>query len=253
VCDYGRLLSAELLAVAPLGGINLHGSLLPRHRGAAPVQWTILSGDAEAGVSVFHMTPALDAGHVLAVRTTPVGPRETSPELEARLADLGGDAVLEAIDVLASAAAGVLTGVGTPQDAAAATRAPRLAKADGVIDWTWPAVRIERLRRALEPWPRAATFFDRGDGRRQRLVIEDCRVAEPPGDSAAAVSAGGGEAGRVLAATGDRLLVACGPETAGGPPTALELLRLVPEGRRSMSAAEFLRGSPIHAGSRLGG
>lgn len=245
VCDYGRLLSAALLAAAPLGGINLHGSLLPRHRGAAPVQWTILSGDAEAGVSVFHMTPALDAGHVLAVRATPVGPRETAAELERRLAELGGDAVLEAIAVLEkAAAAGAVAGVGTPQDAATATRAPRLAKNDGVIDWTWPAVKIERLRRALEPWPRAATFFDRGDGQRQRLVIEDCRVA----DGAAA-----GKAGTVLVASGGRLVVACGPETAGGPATALEIDRLVPEGRRSMSAAEFLRGSPLHAGSRLSG
>jgi methionyl-tRNA formyltransferase len=179
VCDYGRLLSAELLTAAPLGGINLHGSLLPRHRGAAPVQWTILSGDEQAGVSVFHMTPALDAGNVLAVRSTPVRPRETAAELERQLAELGGDAVLEAIDVLdAAAAAGTLAGVGTPQDPATATRAPRLAKTDGVIDWSWPAARIERLRRALEPWPRAATFFDRGDGQRQRLVIEDCRVAD---------------------------------------------------------------------------
>jgi len=274
VCDYGRLLSAELLTAAPLGGINLHGSLLPRHRGAAPVQWTILSGDEQAGVSVFHMTPALDAGNVLAVRSTPVRPRETAAELERQLAELGGDAVLEAIDVLdAAAAAGTLAGVGTPQDPATATRAPRLAKTDGVIDWSWPAARIERLRRALEPWPRAATFFDRGDGQRQRLVIEDCRVADvapagfPGGGSpaaavpacggspAAAVPACGGSpaaAGTVLVATGDRLVVACGPETAGGPATALEIARLVPEGRRSMSAAEFLRGSPLHAGSRLG-
>jgi methionyl-tRNA formyltransferase len=251
VCDYGRLLSAELLAAARLGGINLHGSLLPRHRGAAPVQWTILDGDEQAGVSVFHMTPALDAGRVLAVRATPVGLRETAADLERRLADLGGEAVLEAIGVLeAAAAAGTLAGVGSPQDAAAATRAPRLAKTDGVIDWTWPARRIERLRRALEPWPRAATFFDRGGGRFQRLVIEDCRVAD--GAVVAAACGGRPAAGTVLIAAGDRLVVACGPETGGGPPTALEISRLVPEGRRSMSAAEFLRGSSLHAGSRLG-
>ena len=242
VCDYGQILSAELLGVAPLGGINLHGSLLPRHRGAAPVQWTILEGDAVAGVSVFHMTPALDAGRVLSTRSTPVGPRETAAELEPRLARLGVEAVGDAIEILAAAArAGTLAGVGTPQDAAGVTRAPRLAKADGMVDWTQPAIAIERRRRALEPWPRLATFFTRGDGQRSRLVIEECVVESP---------AAAGETdlapGTVIEAAGERLVVACG----GG--TALAILRLVPEGRRSMSAAEFLRGSPLVAGSRLG-
>lgn len=248
VCDYGQILSAGLLAVAPLGGINLHGSLLPRHRGAAPVQWTILEGDAVAGVSVFHMTPALDAGRVLATRSTPVAPRETAAELEPRLARLGVEAVVEAIEILATgflatgflatgARAGTLASVGTPQDAAGVTRAPRLTKADGLIEWTQPAVAIERRRRALEPWPRLATFFTRGDGQRSRLVIEECVVVQ--GDAATAP-------GTVIEATGDRLVVACG----GG--TAVAIQRLVPEGRRSMSAAEFLRGSPVVAGSRLG-
>jgi methionyl-tRNA formyltransferase len=238
VCDYGQILSADLLGVAPLGGINLHGSLLPRHRGAAPVQWTILEGDAVAGVSVFHMTPALDAGRVLATRSTPVEPRETAAELEPRLARLGVEAVVEAVEILATAAhAGTLASVGTPQDAAGVTRAPRLAKADGVVDWTQPAAAIERRRRALEPWPRLATFFTRGDGQRSRLVIEECVVV--PGDA-------GIVSGTVLAAAGDRLEVACG----GG--TALAIQRLVPEGRRSMSTAEFLRGSALVTGCRLG-
>jgi methionyl-tRNA formyltransferase len=247
VCDYGQILSAGLLAVAPLGGINLHGSLLPRHRGAAPVQWTILEGDAVAGVSVFHMTPALDAGRLLAMRSTPVAPGETAAELEPRLARLGVEAVVEAIEILATvilatgARAGTLASVGTPQDAAGVTRAPRLAKADGVVDWTQPAAVIERRRRALEPWPRLATFFTRGDGQRSRLVIEECGE-----NNTAAPGATDLAAGTVIEAAGDRLVVACG----GG--TALEIKRLVPEGRRSMSAAEFLRGSPLHAGSRLG-
>jgi methionyl-tRNA formyltransferase len=247
VCDYGQILSAGLLAVAPLGGINLHGSLLPRHRGAAPVQWTILEGDAVAGVSVFHMTPALDAGRLLAMRSTPVAPRETAAELEPRLARLGVEAVVEAIEILATvilatgARAGTLASVGTPQDAAGVTRAPRLAKADGVVDWTQPAAAIERRRRALEPWPRLATFFTRGDGQRSRLVIEECAENHTTAPDAPDVAPG-----TVIEAAGDRFVVACG----GG--TALEILRLVPEGRRSMSAAEFLRGSPLHAGSRLG-
>ncbi|MFM9059569.1 MAG: methionyl-tRNA formyltransferase, partial [Planctomycetaceae bacterium] len=222
--------------------INLHGSLLPRHRGAAPVQWTILEGDPLAGVSVIHMTPALDAGNVIVTRALPVGPRETAAELEARLAELGSGAVLEALERLqaATVAGQPVTTVGTPQDRGKATRAPRLAKGDGIVDWSWPAARIERLRRALEPWPRATTFFTRGDGARQRLVLADVAVVIGPTPGREAPP------GTVTSTAGDRLVVACG---AG---TALEILRLVPEGRREMSAAEFLRGSPLAPGARLG-
>jgi methionyl-tRNA formyltransferase len=239
VCDYGQILAPAALALARLGGINLHGSLLPRHRGAAPVQWTILEGDPLAGVSVIHMTPALDAGNVIVTRATPVGPHETAAELEGRLAELGAGAVLEAIDRLAAAVAagGAGATVGIPQDPGLATRAPRLQKADGIVDWSWPAERIERLRRALEPWPRATTFWTRADGPRQRIVLAD--VAVVPVDAAAAP-------GTVSAIADGRLVVACGADTA------LEILRLVPEGRREMSAAEFLRGSPLAAGVRLG-
>ncbi|NBW86590.1 MAG: methionyl-tRNA formyltransferase, partial [Planctomycetia bacterium] len=98
VCDYGQILCGELLGVPPLGGINLHGSLLPRHRGAAPVQWAIREGDALSGVSVIHMTPALDAGNVIVSRSTPVSERETAAELEQRLADLGAGAVRDAVE-----------------------------------------------------------------------------------------------------------------------------------------------------------
>jgi methionyl-tRNA formyltransferase len=237
VCDYGQILSRELLAVPPLGGVNLHGSLLPRHRGAAPVQWAILAGDAATGVSVIHMTPGLDAGNVITAAATPIGSHETAADVEQRLAELGRGPVVEAIAVLQDAVAASRP-VGVPQDAAAATRAPRITKADGIVDWTHDAGRIERMRRALEPWPRATTFFERGDGVRQRLVLENVAVAASP--------AAGAAAGTVLVAGGDRFVVACG----GG--TAVEILRLVPEGRRSMSAAEFLRGSPLREGSRLG-
>ena len=236
VCDYGQILSRDLLAVPPLGGINLHGSLLPRHRGAAPVQWAILAGDVETGVSVIHMTPGLDAGNVITAAATPIASHETAAELERRLAELGRDPVLEAVAVLQEAVAAGRP-VGVPQDPAAATRAPRITKADGIVDWTHDAARIERMRRALEPWPRATTFFERGDGVRPRLVLEDVAVVAAPAADAAA--------GTVLVAGGGRLVVACGDGTA------LEILRLVPEGRRSMSAAEFLRGSPLREAARL--
>lgn len=240
VCDYGQILSADLLAVPPLGAINLHGSLLPRHRGAAPVQWALLAGDAETGVSVIRMTPALDAGNVIIARPTAIGPRETAPELEARLALLGADAVTEAVErIAATTATGRPVGdLGVPQDPAVATRAPRLTKADGIVNWSFPAHRIERMRRALEPWPRTTTTFTRADGRSQRLVLEDVTIALP--------TAGGADPGTVLATGDGRITVACGEGTA------LEIHRLVPEGSRSMAVADFLRGSPLRPGLRLG-
>jgi methionyl-tRNA formyltransferase len=245
VCDYGQILSAEVLGIAAYGGINLHGSLLPRHRGAAPVQWAILEGDPTTGVSVIHMTPALDAGAVIVALSTPIGARETAAELERRLAALGADAVLEAVDRLQAArqVAGFTPGqsLGTPQDAAHATRAPRFTKADGIIDWSQTASRIGRMRRALEPWPRTATTFPR-DGSPRRLVVEECDVLDveslPDGASK--------PPGTVLTADDRGIVVACG----GG--TALAIRRVVPEGKRSMSAAEFLRGNGIHTGSVLG-
>jgi methionyl-tRNA formyltransferase len=249
VCDYGQILSREVLAIPPLGGINLHGSLLPRHRGAAPVQWAMLEGDALTGVSVISITAALDAGNVITARETPIGPRETAPELERRLAEIGAPAVLDAIERLqAAVAAGHSAAeVGIPQDSAKATRAPRLSKSDGIVDWSHTAIRIERMRRALEPWPRAVTFFTRSDGVKQRLVIANAEVAlqeeflmpEP-----APV------AGTVLAVEqspdAGRIVVACG----GG--TALAITHLVPEGKRQMTAGDFLRGSPLRPGALLG-
>ena len=241
VCDYGQILSRDLLGVPPLGGINLHGSLLPRHRGAAPVQWAIREGDAMSGVSVIHMTPALDAGNVIVARSTPVGPRETAAELEPRLAELGAGAVIDAVERMqaAVAATGTVAGIGMPQDAAKATRAPRLSKQDGLVDWSLPASALERLRRALEPWPRLTTFFARGDGQRQRLVLDDVEVATHP-EAATAVP------GTVLDTSSGRIVVA----TGGG--TALAITRVVPEGRRAMPAADYLRGSPLLPGAVLG-
>jgi methionyl-tRNA formyltransferase len=241
VCDYGQILSAALLAVPRLGGINLHGSLLPRHRGAAPIQWAILEGDAVTGVSVIHMTPALDAGNVLAARPLPIGPHDTAADLEPRLAAIGATAVVEAIERLAAAAeAGASPAqIGVPQDATRATRAPRLTKQDGTVDWARPAAWIERQRRALEPWPRATTFFTRGDGTTQRLVLGAAEVVASPPVALAMP-------GDVLDTAGGRLVVACGQGTA------LAITQVVPEGRRSMSAADFLRGSPLLPGMRLG-
>jgi len=243
VCDYGQILAPAALAVAPIGGINLHGSLLPRHRGAAPVQWAILAGDDVTGASVIHMTPALDAGNVIAARETPIGAAETASQLEHRLAALGVDAVLEAIDTLVAAGPGGTPGM--PQDPARVTRAPRLAKADGIVDWSLPAARIERMRRALDPWPRTATFLHAGADRPPlRVVLEDVAVVD---DAAAGADAGSAPVpGTILSADDAGLVVACGENTR------LVVRRLVPEGKRSMSAAEFLRGHALFAAARFG-
>jgi methionyl-tRNA formyltransferase len=249
VCDYGQILSAEVLTIPPLGGINLHGSLLPRHRGAAPVQWAILEGDVITGVSVIGMTAALDAGRVITARETPIGERETAGELEARLAEIGGPAVLDAIDRLqaAMAAGHAASDVGIPQDASRATRAAKLTKADGIVNWSKPAVHLERMRRALDPWPRAATFYERGDGVRQRLVLAATDVALPeeflmpepaPAPGTVLAAEQGPDTGRIVVACGDG--------------SALAVTMLVPEGKRPMIAGDFLRGSPLRPGAVLG-
>jgi len=240
VCDYGQILAPKTLGVAPLGGINLHGSLLPRHRGAAPVQWAILEGDSVGGVSVIHMTPALDAGAVIVAKSVSIGTAETAPELEARLAELGVGATLEAIDCLTTSLRGGGQ-VGIPQEAHLVTRAPRLTKADGVVAWTLPSERLERMRRALEPWPRLTTFLP-GAGPQPplRIVLADVAVA------ASGPTSPGVAPGTVLAADDSGIVVACGEGTA------LVIRQLVPEGRRSMTAADFLRGHRLVPGMRLG-
>jgi methionyl-tRNA formyltransferase len=237
VCDYGQILSPAALASARKGGINLHGSLLPRHRGAAPVQWAILEGDAVTGVSVIRMSPRLDAGAVIISREQPIAADDTAATLEERLAADGGEAVLAAIDAI-QAADGEEPGV--PQNAALVTRAPRLTKADGLLDWRERAERLERRQRGLDPWPRVATFFMAPEGRPQRLVLADVAVggsAPPDAPPGTVVMIDRGEPGGIT--------VACGEGTT------LVIHRLVPEGRRQMTAGEFLRGSSLCEGSRL--
>lgn len=149
VCDYGQILSKEALATASLGGINLHGSLLPRHRGAAPVQWSILAGDPQAGVSVIHMTTKLDAGPVLQQRETPIQPDESADALEARLSQLGIEPTMQAIETLARGD----EQAGIEQAPELTTKAPRLKKSDGQLDFRYPIAWIDRQIRGLQPWP----------------------------------------------------------------------------------------------------
>ena len=172
VCDYGQILSIEALSQARLGGINLHGSLLPRHRGAAPVQWSILAGDQLAGVSLIHMTPKLDAGPVIEQLATPIGSSENAQELEVRLSHLGVEPTLLAIDRLASQTSdGENETVGIAQDPKRTTKAPRLKKTDGVLDFRYPLVWIDRQIRGLQSWPGVFGNLINAQGKSVRMVI----------------------------------------------------------------------------------
>lgn len=172
VCDYGQILSRDALATTKLGGINLHGSLLPRHRGAAPVQWSILAGDSVAGVSIIHMTPALDGGPVLHTLSTPVGETENAGELESRLSQIGVHSTLESVALLATKnSLEECLNIGLHQDKSLATKAPRLAKEDGELNFHYPVRWIDRLIRGLQPWPGSFAHILFPDGKTLRLII----------------------------------------------------------------------------------
>jgi methionyl-tRNA formyltransferase len=236
VCDYGEILKPETLATTRLGGINLHGSLLPKFRGAAPVQWAILSGEIETGNSVIQMTPGLDAGPCLDQQRTPIDPDEDAAQLEARLAQLGAQAVLKVIEELESGQAHAI-----PQDKTLASKAPRLKKEQGAIDWNRPAQQIKNQVRALRPWPRAYTFLHRADAAPLRLNIDQVAITA----SGEPALAGGQLTPGAILNSKDRLLITT---TADAP---LEILTLQPAGKRSMTATDFLRGYRLTAGDRF--
>src|SRR5262249_55714917 len=154
----GEILKPATLATTRLGGVNLHGSLLPKYRGAAPVQRAMLAGDAETGNSVIQMTPGLDAGPCLAQQPTPIDPDEEPCHPGASLAAAGASLVLEVVTQLAAGTAQPIE-----QDKSKASKAPRLSKEEGAIDWSRPAAAIKNQVRALRPWPRAYTFWHRTD------------------------------------------------------------------------------------------
>jgi methionyl-tRNA formyltransferase len=234
VCDYGQILAADTLAIAPSGGVNLHGSLLPKYRGAAPVNWAILRGEQETGITVIHMTPRLDAGPALARRTTRINPQESAAQLEPRLAELGVDAVHEAIRLLEHWDGS--SSLGEPQDQKLATRARRLRKSDGLVDWSRSARQIYDQVRGLKPWPGTFTHLVREHRSPLRLILDHVSVADeqqqesPPGS--------------VVSSAADALRVATGRGT-------LAIHRVQPSGKRIMSADEFLRGHALTAGDRF--
>ncbi len=230
---YGQILSPALLSIPKLGGINLHGSILPAYRGAAPVARAIQNGETETGVTVIRMTPRIDAGGIVSIARTPIGPDETAGELEDRLALLGAPLIAAAIADLATAGAPVAL----PQDRSKVTRAPKLRKDDGIIDWAKPAQAIHNLVRAMQPWPVAQTSWRAGSAPARepvRLIVHKTVIVD-----------GHGSPGQVIEAAGDRLIVA-------GGEGAIALLAIQLPGKKPFTAAEFLRGHRIQPGDQLG-
>ncbi len=224
VFAYGRILTAEVLRAPRLGCVNLHASLLPRYRGAAPINWAIARGEAETGVCLMQMDEGLDTGPVLARRALPIGPDETTPELARRLSELGARLLTDELPRLLG---GELSP--SPQDDAQATFAPILTRAHGLIDWSRPAREVHDLVRAMVPWPGAHTAL-----RGKALKVHATRVVE-----------GAGSPGLVLRADKGGVVVACG---AG----AVELVTAQQEGRKALPGRDLVAGRAIAVGDELG-
>lgn len=230
VVAFGQKIPSEILHLPPLGCVNVHASLLPRYRGAAPIQRAIMAGDRVSGITTMLMDEGWDTGPILLQEETALAPDETGGSLHDRLAQMGARLLVETLQRLQ---AGTLKP--TPQDDRLATRAPKLREEEQLIDWSQPADVIERLVRALHPFPGAVTFHQ---GR--RLIIERAAVAAPP-----LAGSQPGEPGRVVLPGQGRLLV----QTGRG---ILELLQLRPAGKASMAARDYLNGFPVEPGDRMG-
>jgi len=220
VAAFGKILPKAILDLPPKGCINVHGSILPKYRGAAPIQWAVINDDVTAGVTIMQMAEGLDTGDMLLVKTLTVGEHETAGELFDRIAELGAEALSEAVKNLDS-----ITPV--PQNEAEATWAPMLKKTDGEIDWSRDAKAIYAQIRGVTPWPGAYTTF-----KGKRLKVHKARVVNRCGVTASTVS-------------GEGLIVACGSG-------ALELLEVQLEGAKRMSAEDFMRGQRITEGTVFG-
>jgi methionyl-tRNA formyltransferase len=226
VVAYGRILPAEFLRAPHRGCINVHFSLLPHYRGAAPVNWAIVNGEDQTGVTTMFIEEELDSGPILLQRKMPIGASETAPELMSRLAGSGAELLSETLQRLNE-----ITPI--PQRDREATFAPLLTRDDGIIDWSKSADTIECAIRGFQPWPNAHTRY-----RGQRLIIWK---AEP-----VTATDAGGESGEVIATGSNDLLVKCGERTA------LRILELQPEAKRRMTAREFLNGTHLKIGDRFG-
>jgi methionyl-tRNA formyltransferase len=240
VIAYGQKVGPDLLAMPKYGAVNLHASLLPKFRGAAPINWAIISGETETGLTVIAMTSEIDAGDILGQRATPIEPNETAGELGDRLSKLGARLVTEVVRELP------LDEVERRrQNENQATEAPRLTKSDGQIDWAKPALQVHNRIRGTAPWPGAFTTFagppaGAGEGGKPavRVVIEKSAILQSAGSK--------GEAGTILAAGPEGIDVATAPGV-------VRVLELLPAGKRKMTAADFVNGHRVKPGMRFVG
>ena len=224
VAAYGQILKERLFTIAPLGTINIHASLLPAYRGAAPIPWAIVRGEKVTGITTFRIDRGMDTGDILLRRAIEIEPEETAAELESRLANLAASAILETLD-------GVRSGTMTPspQPDEGVSYAPMLKREDGRIDWTRPALEVHNLVRGLNPWPGAWTKL-----REERVKVHRSRRS--------GIRVGTITPGEIALGETGRLLVACGDEF-------LDLLEVQRQGRPSTSGAAFLHG--IHGANRF--
>ena len=223
VAAYGLLLPPAVLALPRLGCINIHASLLPRWRGAAPIHRAIEAGDAETGITIMQMDEGLDTGPMLLRRALPIAADDTTASLHDRLAALGGECIVEALGALAGGGLAA-----TPQPAEGVTYAAKIGRAEADIDWSRPAAEIERAMRAFDPFPGAVSTL--------RDTAVKCWKAQ--------VVAGEGEPGRVLAVDAEGIVVACGRD-------ALRCTVLQRPGSKRLPAGEFLRGFPVSVGEHF--
>jgi methionyl-tRNA formyltransferase len=231
VAAYGQILSKEVLSVPAVGTINVHASLLPKYRGAAPVAYAILSGETRTGVTIIKVTPGLDSGDMILQDALDILADDTTGSLEARLADLGAKLAVEAVRKYQ--AGGPVEG--KKQNPALVTKAPKIKKEFGLIDWSRPAEYIERFVRAMQPWPTAYTFFHRPGKDPMRIAITRCRVGQM-------LRCGQGQlppAGGFHAGYDDCFSVYSGTNVV------VDVFELQPAGKKRMTAVEFLRGNPV--------
>lgn len=230
VVAYGRIIPKWMLDLPPLGNINLHGSLLPKYRGAAPIQWVIANGETETGLTTMRLDEGLDTGDILLQERVPIAPDQTSVELAPILAGVGANLLVK---TLAGLEEGSLRA--TPQDNSRATLAPILKREDGRVDWQRSAAQIQNRWRGFQPWPGAFTLF-----RGKKLTLHGLRVAD------AAVRRLENAAPGTLMQDGRDLYAACGEGTW------LQVLEVQLEGKRRLPADAFLRGAVLASGERLG-
>ena len=226
VVAYGLILPQAVLEIPAWGSINVHASLLPKFRGAAPIQWALISGKKETGVTTMRLDAGLDSGDLLLQETTSISATDTAQTLHDRLAELGADLLVRTLDALR-----VGTLQARPQDPEEASYAPPLKKSQGQIDWQLPAQELDFLVRGLSPWPRAFTFLQG-----KRLIIHRAQPLEAKGS---------GEPGTIASFENDRIQVLTGRGT-------LSLLEVQLEGHRRLSSQDFLIGFPLRAGEKLG-